>query len=211
MRPNALAAALSPRKSPLQARSAATVETILEAATRVIAKESLSGFNTNRVAEVAGVSVGSLYQYFPNKTALVIALIQQDHFQLAARLMRCVDQYIEKTFDVALDALIDVALAHQFASPILAAALDHEERRLPLDDVLQQAQSELVQSIQHLLDAHADHIDPVSPKDAAYDCLVLVRALVDASQGSDDVALVKRRVQRAVSGYLGHAGSKRVR
>lgn len=156
------------------------------------------------------MSVGSLYQYFPNKTALVIALIQQDHLQLAARLMGCVDQYIQKPFDVALDALLDVALEHQFASPVLAAALDHEERRLPLDDVLRQAQFELVQSIQRLLDTHADHIEPVSPKDAAYDCLVLVRAMVDGNQQTNDAALLKRRLRRAVSGYLGY-GSGRAR
>ena len=51
-----------PRKAPRQPRSAATVAAILQAATRVLSRESLAGFNTNRVAEVAGVSVGSLYQ-----------------------------------------------------------------------------------------------------------------------------------------------------
>ena len=53
---------ISPRKAPRQPRSAATVAAILQAATRVLSRESLAGFNTNRVAEVAGVSVGSLYQ-----------------------------------------------------------------------------------------------------------------------------------------------------
>jgi AcrR family transcriptional regulator len=52
---------------PSQLRSLATVQLILPAAARVLARESLAGFNTNRVAEVAGISVGSLYQYFPSK------------------------------------------------------------------------------------------------------------------------------------------------
>lgn len=74
---------LKARKQPSQARSQATVETILEAAARVFAKQSLAGFNTNRVADVAGVNVGSLYQYFPNKKALVVALLRPSRRSLA--------------------------------------------------------------------------------------------------------------------------------
>ena len=59
------------------------MEAILAAAARVLARESLAGFNTNRVAEVAGVSVGSLYQYFPNKAALVAALIEREQARYA--------------------------------------------------------------------------------------------------------------------------------
>jgi AcrR family transcriptional regulator len=63
------------RKTASQARSRATVEAILEATARILIKEGFDKASTNRVAEVAGVSVGSLYQYFPSKDALVAALI----------------------------------------------------------------------------------------------------------------------------------------
>jgi AcrR family transcriptional regulator len=59
------------KKIPKQERSRATFEAIVEAATRIIEHDGLAGLSTNRVAEVAGVSIGSLYQYFPNKEALV--------------------------------------------------------------------------------------------------------------------------------------------
>lgn len=65
------------RKSPRQARSQATVEAILTAAARILTKEGFEALTTNRVATVAGVSVGSLYQYFPNKEALVRALCER--------------------------------------------------------------------------------------------------------------------------------------
>lgn len=65
---------LSPRKVPRQARSAQLVEAVLEAAARVLAREGARRFTTVRVAEEAGVSVGSLYQYFPNKEALLFRL-----------------------------------------------------------------------------------------------------------------------------------------
>jgi AcrR family transcriptional regulator len=66
----------TPRKRPRQARSRQTVDAILAATSRVLVKEGFDGLTTNAVAATAGVSVGSLYQYFPNKEALVGALIE---------------------------------------------------------------------------------------------------------------------------------------
>ena len=64
------------RKTASQERSRATVDAILEATARILIKEGFDKASTNRVAEVAGVSVGSLYQYFPSKDALVAALMR---------------------------------------------------------------------------------------------------------------------------------------
>ncbi len=66
--------ALKPRREPQQERSRRMRDDILEASIRVLASEGPLRFTTLRVAEVAGISVGSLYQYFPNKDALVYAL-----------------------------------------------------------------------------------------------------------------------------------------
>ena len=74
---------LEVRKAPGQARSKETVNVILEASARILESEGLRGFNTNSVAVKAGVSVGSLYQYFPNKDAILLALI--DSFEDAAQ------------------------------------------------------------------------------------------------------------------------------
>lgn len=64
-------------KIPSQERSVATVHAMLDAAVRVLLEEGAEGFSTNRVAEVAGVSVGSLYQYFTNKEALVAGVVER--------------------------------------------------------------------------------------------------------------------------------------
>src|SRR5258708_22186871 len=64
----------NPRKSASQERSRLTVDALLEATTRVLIKEGYDRASTNRIAEVAGVSIGSLYQYFPSKEALVAAV-----------------------------------------------------------------------------------------------------------------------------------------
>jgi AcrR family transcriptional regulator len=71
---------ISSRKQPKQARSADLVGTILEAAAQVLAREGAARFTTARVAEKAGVSIGSLYQYFPNKAAILFRL-QSDEWR----------------------------------------------------------------------------------------------------------------------------------
>ena len=67
-----------PRRQPVQERSRLMVEDILEAASLILLEEGLEAFNTNRVAEVAGVSIGSLYQYFPNKESLLLQLQERE-------------------------------------------------------------------------------------------------------------------------------------
>jgi AcrR family transcriptional regulator len=67
---------LRPRKQPAQARSRETVAAVLTAAARIFATHGYAAGTTNRIAEAAGVSVGSLYEYFPNKDALLVALME---------------------------------------------------------------------------------------------------------------------------------------
>lgn len=66
-----------PRKSPSQRRSVDTVDAIIEAVVRILRRDGYAGLSTRRVAEVAGVSVGSLYQYFPNRQAIVAELVRR--------------------------------------------------------------------------------------------------------------------------------------
>ena len=66
----------SPRRRPRQARAQATVEAIIKATSHVLVEEGYDRASTNRIAHAAGVSIGSLYQYFPSKEALVAALVE---------------------------------------------------------------------------------------------------------------------------------------
>ena len=78
---------ISSRKQPQQARSTELVAAILQAAIQVLAKEGATRFTTARVAEKAGVSVGSVYQYFPNKAAILFRL-QSDEWEQTTQLLR---------------------------------------------------------------------------------------------------------------------------
>ena len=87
--------ALKPRKKPAQSRSRFTVEQILGGAAHVFAKRGFAGATTNHLAHRAGVSVGSLYQYFPNQEAILVALLEQ-HTRSAATLL---DALLDETLD----------------------------------------------------------------------------------------------------------------
>lgn len=70
-------AASPPRRTPRQERSQFTVDAIFEAVARIVATHGEDALTTNRIAELAGVSVGSLYQYFPSKDAILLAMLDQ--------------------------------------------------------------------------------------------------------------------------------------
>jgi len=86
---------ISSRKQPKQARSTELVAVILEAALHVLAEEGAHRFTTTRVAERAGVSVGSLYQYFPNKAAILFRL-QSDEWRQTTDLLGCILEDVNK-------------------------------------------------------------------------------------------------------------------
>jgi AcrR family transcriptional regulator len=197
---------LHPRKQPQQARAGAMVAVILEAAARVLARESLAGFNTNRVAAVAGVSVGSVYQYFPNKQALIAALIQRDQDALCVAIERSVRASTGKSLQQALAALVKLAVQHQFGNAVYAAALDHEEKRLPLQAELAASRQRIVRAVKRLLKEHRATLSPGLCSSAAQDCLTMTQALVEAQSGgsAQQLAQLQRRVLRALLGYLQH-------
>lgn len=84
--PDSASSVLEARKTPVQRRSRVTVDAIFEATIQVLQREGNNGLTTTRVAERAGVSVGTMYQYFPNKQALVYALNERYLTALAERI-----------------------------------------------------------------------------------------------------------------------------
>src|SRR5271155_2862182 len=108
---------LEPRKLPTQLRSTATVNVVLDAAARILERHGLEGYTTNAIAERAGISIGSFYQYFPNKDAVTVALIEQETALLLADIaaMHSMDGY-----ETRLYHMIRSAVAHQMRRPKLA-------------------------------------------------------------------------------------------
>jgi AcrR family transcriptional regulator len=93
---------LEPRKTPVQARSTVTVEAIAEATIQVLLSHGVDRLTTTRVAERAGVSVGTLYQYYPNKDALLFAVLEDHLDKVASTLIRS----CEESHGLPLDAMV---------------------------------------------------------------------------------------------------------
>ncbi|MER8499683.1 TetR family transcriptional regulator [Mesorhizobium sp. M0904] len=114
---------ISSRKQPKQARSAELVAAILQAAVQVLAREGAQRFTTARVAEKAGVSVGSLYQYFPNKAAILFRL-QSDEWRQTTDLLRDILEDVGKPPFERLRALVHAFLRSECDEAAVRVALD---------------------------------------------------------------------------------------
>jgi AcrR family transcriptional regulator len=175
------------------------VATLLEAAAQVLETKGREGFNTNAVAQRAGVSIGSLYQYFPGKDALTIALMQRENDRFYQDALAALD-HTDGPF--ALNHLMGVAVRQQFARPTLARLLDVEESRPELRTALSGKGS--MRSL--LMEILARDGLPPQPdvEVATRDLLAIIRGLVDAAgerEEADTDGLI-HRVSAAVLGYL---------
>lgn len=151
---------VNPRKFPRQARAKATVDAIIEATTQVLLEDGYDRFTTARAAERAGVSVGSLYQYFPNKAALASAVIE-----------RCCDDFLV-SFETALAgrrrvtlaecirAIIDVTLvSHQLTPELHRIVLDLAPR-IGAREMTEYVSRTATEAIISMLRQHTDEIAP---------------------------------------------------
>lgn len=201
---SSLPAPLRPRKKPAQARAVYTVGVILEAATRILEDSESSAYTTNAIAERAGVSIGSLYQYFPNKNAITAALIEHETDGLLAAMRRV---STECDGHDALSAMIAVAVSYQFRRPRLARFLDEHEEQFSLqarEASIDETMTPLVVSVLQRLQGPR----PEAPRAAAGDVMAITRALTDAAGrrcGTSDADDLAQKIARAVYGYLGIA------
>lgn len=191
------------RKKPRQRRAQATIEAIVEAAARILETQGLGGYNTNDIARIAGISIGSLYQYFPNKDAITGALVLRE--------MDLLRQALEGVADAPagrprVRRLIEIAVAHQFGRSRLSRLLEVEEERLSLGAALVEHRVGMTALIQ---DALADlSLEGVGADCAAQDVIAIIRGMVDSAgmRGEDEPKRLADRITRAVLGYL-HGGT----
>ena len=192
--------AISPRKEPRQRRAEETVAVIVEAAARILEEKGFEGFNTNAIAEKAGVSIGSLYQYFASKNALLSAVIEREAAPLLA-----VEQELSEMEEcaVALRSYVRASIRHQMRRPQLARLIDVAEKREVFADQVTGTAMRLravVEAILRLPDAPrvANRVT------AAEDLLALTQGLVDAAgeRGEGESTRLLRRVEGAIWGYL---------
>lgn len=147
---------LNRRRMPRQGRSLVTVAAIFEATIQVLLTEGPIRLNTTRVAERAGVSVGTLYQYFPNKQSLLLALLERHLTSLTSIVEKSCYENLntasDKIASVVVGAYLEAIMAHAEVSPALYyIAVDLDAGRL-LDEAIQKS----VQAIETLLVSACD-------------------------------------------------------
>jgi AcrR family transcriptional regulator len=191
---------LKPRKTPNQARAKQTVAFLLEAAAQVLERDGLEGFNTNAVAERAGVSIGSLYQYFPGKDALTLALMHREDERFLEEATIALNQ---PTGAEALKSFVSACVRQQLLRPALAHLLDIEQARPALRKEAGGAAA--LYDILLQIFARADVPPQARPELAAVDLLAIVRGMTDTAgeRGETDLANLQSRIEPAVFGYLG--------
>jgi AcrR family transcriptional regulator len=194
---------LKARKVPGQARSQETVSIILEASARILESDGLRGFNTNAIAERAGVSVGSLYQYFSDKDAIVLALIGSFEEALHDAVLRAVQGGRGQELKARLRLLVRALVTVHYRRPRLNRVLEAEEERLGsgADSVAFHAM---------VLQLFQDHKNEMAvPISAATERVVIaiLRAVVDLGLASGaSPRSTEQRAMRAACGYLFYAG-----
>src|SRR5215475_7174475 len=109
----------SPRKQASQDRSRSTVDALVGATTRILVKEGYDQASTNRIAELAGVSIGSLYQYFPSKEALVAAVIDRHTQEIAGVTRNALLKALTRPVEDAAREFVSVAIDGHRVNPKL--------------------------------------------------------------------------------------------
>jgi AcrR family transcriptional regulator len=167
----------TPRKQPRQQRSQATVQVILDATARVLCTIGYDRASTNRVALAAGVSVGSLYQYFPSKEALVAALVER-HVEVMLHLVRAkLAEVASAPLPVAVRTMIDAMFAAHAVDPKLHKVLIEQVPRIGrLEDILG-VEREVEAMVAALLEARRVDVRPARLGAAAFVLCHVVEAV----------------------------------
>lgn len=169
------------RKQPTQARSRGVVEAILEAAARIFDDRGYELTTTNEVAAVAGVSVGSLYQYFQSKDALITALHERHIEHMLELSNAAFDRAESATLQNALRALVTAALNAHAQRPRLQRLLHIEQRPLEHSAAASRAKQRLLERTRTLLYQHRATLAIEEPNVVAHVLLQQAEALVHAA------------------------------
>jgi AcrR family transcriptional regulator len=206
-----------PRKIGTQERSRATIDALVEATARILVKEGFDKASTNRIAEVAGVSVGSLYQYFPSKEALVIAVAERHQQQIMQTVRGELAEVLAQPVEKAMRKLVAVAVKAHRVDPKLHRVLAEQIPRVGKLEKLESFNRENYTVFRTYLESHRDELRVDDLELAAFVCVTSIEALTHnavlhySRMLSDQTmeALINEGA-RLVTGYLkGELGKKR--
>ncbi|MFZ6769895.1 TetR/AcrR family transcriptional regulator [Undibacterium sp. Di26W] len=187
------------RRAPRQERSRLTVEAVLEAVERMLKRDGADAVTTNRIAEAAGVSIGSVYQYFPDKRSIFTALHQRHVEQVSLVIERTVAEHGCASFE-------------DFTCALVLGLMDVHDADPRLHEIVSEVIPESAQGFRHALQATFERVMlPHGQGIASHPMLFVLPHLVEAlvhggmTQRPPTVSLddLKHEAVRAVRAYLG--------
>jgi AcrR family transcriptional regulator len=189
-----------PRKSARQTRSRNTVDCIVEAAARILEQSGTAHYTTNSVAERAGVSVGSLYQYFPNKDSIVVELWRRSTTSLIENVATASRH---RDWRYSLFGMAVAAVKHQLERPGLALLLEERQRHFEQQGFGSPVSGAIVPCIERMLAASQLDLHHC-PTTMAVDLFSITRSLTDeaGAAGKCDPSSMLTRVCFAAFGYM---------
>jgi AcrR family transcriptional regulator len=192
-------ASIKPRRDPSQARSNETMSWILEAAARVLEKGGINSFGTRAVADRAGVSIGALYRYFPNKEALMVALFRRESERLLREMEASKD---DPTWHSSMSRMLRAMVVGVLSRPSLARILIAERERRGLG-IRNKRISDWMQNIV-MVSLSKPGAPPLKNRSKiALDMMWVAKAISDAAaeRGDTDIDDVTQRVEAAIFGF----------
>ncbi len=166
-----------PRKHASQERSRVTVDALIEATARILVREGFDKASTNHIAETAGVSVGSLYQYFPSKEALVAAVIDRHHQELMEVVRGALAEVAELPVKQAVRKLVVTAIEAHRVDPRLHRVLAEQIPRTGKLENVETFNREAHALFRAYLERHRDEFRAVDLDLAAFVCVTSIEAL----------------------------------
>lgn len=198
-----------PRKRASQERSRATVDALIEATARILVRDGFDRASTNRIAQEAGVSVGSLYQYYPGKDALVAAVIDRHGRDLMKVVRDAMAGIAEQPLEQAVRTLVAAAIAAHRVDPRLHRVLAEQTPRTGALADVEAFNSANYGLFRTLLEARRDELRVVDLELAAFVCVTSIEALTHTAVlhrpeilSDEAVETLVDEATRLVVGYL---------
>ncbi len=166
-----------PRKTAVQERAKATVDVILRATARILVKEGYDRASTNKIALAAGVSIGSLYQYFPSKEALVAALLEQHVEEMASVLRREYVRLAAMPLEQAIEDTVRLMVEAHSVDPKLHKVLAEQVPRIGKLDRVEALEREIAERVKESLRARGGEINVKDLELAAFIVVGMVESL----------------------------------
>ncbi|MGC1310406.1 MAG: TetR/AcrR family transcriptional regulator [Phormidesmis sp.] len=189
---------ITPRKLPKQDRSRVTVDAILTAAAHILTEDGYDTASTNRIAERAGVSIGSLYQYFPNKEAIITALRERHIDEMAEIVESVVNQTAHQPIDLALHELVKACVAAHQIDPTLHQVLSEQVPRLNQSS----AEAKILMLLREFLEQRHDRIQAQNLKLTVFILERTIESLVHAAVIERPEFLQEGQLEEAITKLL---------